>query len=274
MIETLTRRFHRPGGVELAWDQWGSGDVPLVMVHGFSGSAHDFALQIEPLAETYRVAALDHRGHGLSSKPDDPDDYLLEALTADLVALIESEIGGPVDLLGHSMGGRIAIHIALERPDLLRSLILMDTTAEAFAPDEEELRELVLAYFEDVTPGEMSQLSEPGPGGEQIEAATTPEWQEIKAARNADFVPAAAKGLARQLFGRDFEPLAGRLGEIGIPVTVIVGSEDHPFVDHAPDLAAGVVDGRLVVLEGAYHSPQLTHPEQWRAAVVEHLHRA
>ena len=58
-----------------------------------------------------------------------------------------------------------------------------------------------------------------------------------------------------------------RLGEITVPVTVIVGSEDHPLVDQAPDLAAEVGDGELVVIEGAYHSPQLTHSAEWLAAI-------
>ena len=48
VIETLRRRFTPPSGVELAWDEWGEGEVPLVLVHGFSGCAHDFALQVEP----------------------------------------------------------------------------------------------------------------------------------------------------------------------------------------------------------------------------------
>lgn len=273
MIDTLTRRFTTPGGAELAWDQWGEGDVALVLAHGFSGSAHDFALQVELLAEQGRVVTLDHRGHGLSSKPDGPDAYELDLLTADLVALIETQVGAPVDLLGHSMGGRIATQLALGRPDLLRSLILMDTTANAFAPEDDELRELIAAFFESATVDQMAEVSAPGPETALIEASTTEAWRDLKAARNADFSPIAARGLGRQIFGGDFELLGDRLPEIDVPVTVIVGSEDHPFVDHAPELADSVANGQLVVIEGAYHSPQLTHADDWRAAVLGHLNR-
>jgi len=52
---------------------------------------------------------------------------------------------------------------------------------------------------------------------------------------------------------------------------VVVGQHDHPLVDQAPELAAGVADGRLSVIEGAYHSPQLTHGAPWLAAVEAHL---
>lgn len=57
-------------GFRLAWDVWGRGDgSPLVLVHGFSGSAHDFALHIPALAEDRRVLAIDHRGHSPRSVP-------------------------------------------------------------------------------------------------------------------------------------------------------------------------------------------------------------
>jgi pimeloyl-ACP methyl ester carboxylesterase len=162
VIETLQRRLSRPGGIDVAWDMWGTGEVPLVLAHGFSGSAHDFALQIEPLAATRRVATLDHRGHGLSSKPTEPEDYALDMMVDDLVALIQSEIGAPVDLLGHSLGGRISLELALARSDLLRSLVLMDTTAEPFAPADEEMAALVLAFFESLEEGQMAEVAVPG----------------------------------------------------------------------------------------------------------------
>ena len=58
---------------------------------------------------------------------------------------------------------------------------------------------------------------------------------------------------------------------ITCPTTVIAGEHDHPLIDQAPELAAEVADGRLTVIPGAYHSPQLTHAAAWRAAVEEHL---
>jgi pimeloyl-ACP methyl ester carboxylesterase len=65
--------------------------------------------------------------------------------------------------------------------------------------------------------------------------------------------------------------LRDQLPSITCPVTVVVGEHDHPLVDQAPELASLVTDGRLTVIPGAYHSPQLTHPDAWRAALEEHL---
>jgi pimeloyl-ACP methyl ester carboxylesterase len=67
------------------------------------------------------------------------------------------------------------------------------------------------------------------------------------------------------------DSLRPQLPTISQPTTVIAGSHDHPLVDQAPDLAAEVAHGQLSVIEGAYHSPQLTHPRQWREAVEHHL---
>ncbi|MEZ5166696.1 MAG: hypothetical protein R2695_09450 [Acidimicrobiales bacterium] len=81
----------------------------------------------------------------------------------------------------------------------------------------------------------------------------------------------ACRSLGLALFGDHLQPVAHLLGDIDLPVTVIAGSNDHPYVDHAPRLAGEVTNGRCVVIDGAYHSPQLTHQAEWRAAVLEHL---
>ncbi len=69
----------------------------------------------------------------------------------------------------------------------------------------------------------------------------------------------------------DDASLRARLPSIACPTTVIVGEHDHPLVDQAPELAGEVANGRLTVIPGAYHSPQLTHASEWRAAVEAHL---
>ena len=131
--------FH-VNGVDLAWSERGScreGTPTLVLCHGFTGSSLDFALQVDALAADRRVVTLDQRGHGASTRTGRLEGYTIEQLSADLVAFIEAVGSGPVDLLGHSMGGRVVMGLVQDRPDLVRSLILMDTTAWSFAPPDE-----------------------------------------------------------------------------------------------------------------------------------------
>lgn len=261
-------------GVELAWDSWGTpSDKPtFVLCHGFSGSAHDFALHVEPLAIDRRVVALDLRGHGRSTKTGDPATYTIDLLTADLVAFIEATCDAPVDLLGHSMGGRIAIGLAVERPDLLHSLIAMDTSAWSFVRPGSEIATLMGAFFAGFDPAAgLPKLDLPSPETALIEAGTPKDWRDRKEELSAGFDPYALKALGTALFTNDVPAVRDRLHTIGVPVTVIAGANDHPFSDQAPELAAAVADGRTAIIDGAYHSPQLSHPEEWRGVVRGHL---
>jgi pimeloyl-ACP methyl ester carboxylesterase len=273
-----TKTLH-VNGVDLAWSERGSsppGTPTLVLVHGYTGSSHDFALQVDSLAENRRVVVLDQRGHGLSTKTGTLEGYSVEQLSRDLAAFLEAVGGGPVDLLGHSMGGRVVMTMAVQRPDLVRSLILMDTSAWSFQPDDEKIRTMVWDYITAFDParGMPSTLSLGGPEDDLIAAGVPTVWQQQKDEIFTGMDAYAVKGLGMELWTEIPDAdgsLRGRLGSITCPTTVLVGELDHPLVGQAPALTAELADGRLTVIAGAYHSPQLTHPEAWRGAVEAHL---
>ncbi|MBL1434584.1 MAG: alpha/beta fold hydrolase [Rhodobacteraceae bacterium] len=108
--------------------EMGEGDVPLVIVHGLFGSARNWRVLQKRLAETRRVIAVDLRNHG-SSFWDDDNSY--EALADDLAEVIAAH-GGVADVLGHSMGGKAAMVLALTRPEMLRKLIVADIAPVAY----------------------------------------------------------------------------------------------------------------------------------------------
>lgn len=265
--------------VELAWWERGSsppGTPTLVLVHGFTGSAHDFALVVDDLASDRRVVLLDQRGHGHSTKTGSLEGYTIDQLVADLTVFLEAVGDGPVDLLGHSMGGRVSMGLVLSRPDLVSTLMLMDTTAWSFLPPDDGIRQLAQAWIEEFDParGMPDSMSMGSPEEALIEARTPTSWQKEKAAIFAGMDPYAVKALGTALMS-DVAPgdlsLHAELPSIACPTTVIAGQHDHPLVDQAPELASLVADGRLAVIEGAYHSPQLTHADDWKEAVLAHL---
>jgi 2-succinyl-5-enolpyruvyl-6-hydroxy-3-cyclohexene-1-carboxylate synthase len=265
-------------GVQLAWWERGRSEQPnptLVLVHGFTGSAHDFSLVVDELATDRRVVTVDQRGHGHSTKTGTVEGYTLDQLVADLVALVDAVGGGPVDLLGHSMGGRVAMGVVLRRPDLVSSLVLMDTSAWSFLPPDEDIRQRVNAWVEAFDPaqGMPETMSMGSPEEALIEEATPTSWQSEKDALFAGMDPYAVKAFGTALMSdvAGEESLKPVLPSVGCPTTVIAGQHDHPLVDQAPELAGLVADGRLVVIDGAYHSPQLTHPAEWKKAVRGHL---
>jgi pimeloyl-ACP methyl ester carboxylesterase len=261
-------------GVELAWAEWGSGSgAPLVLCHGFTGGAIDFSLQIPALAERRRVIALDLRGHGRSTKTHDANSYSVSQLADDLNLFLDLAAGEPVDLVGHSMGGLVSMTAVLRRPDLAHSLVLMDTSAWSFLPADASLRKLVHNFMAKFDParGVPSRVGG-SPEDALIAAATPDDWRTFRDELYAGMDAWAYKALGSALMADDAGgTLPAQLPSITCPVTVLVGEHDHPLVDQAPELAAAVAHGRLAVIPGAYHSPQLTHPDEWRAALEEHL---
>jgi pimeloyl-ACP methyl ester carboxylesterase len=105
---------------------------PLLIAHGLFGSARNWGVIARRLADTRDVYAVDMRNHGQS--PQHPT-HSYPDMAADLAEVIH-HIGAPVDLLGHSMGGKAAMQLALTQGDLLRSLIVADIAPVAYTHDQ------------------------------------------------------------------------------------------------------------------------------------------
>lgn len=108
--------------VELTTSEIGTGE-PLVILHGLFGSKRNWSSIAGRLAEYRRVITVDMRNHG-ESPWDDVHDY--PALADDVARLIERVVGGPATVMGHSMGGKAAMLLALGRPELVERLVIVD----------------------------------------------------------------------------------------------------------------------------------------------------
>ena len=139
------RRLERDG-VVLAYIQAGSGKPPLVFLHGWAGDHSVFALQVDHFSRTHRIVAVDLRGHGRSDKPE--QNYTMAGF-ADDIAWLCAQLGltKPV-VVGHCMGGTIALELAARSPGLVAALVLLDPAVfplpglkeHALLPLEEALR--------------------------------------------------------------------------------------------------------------------------------------
>src|SRR6185369_9695111 len=123
--------FLTVNGVELAYEDVGRGERPFVLLHGFTGFRDDFREQMPALAELGRTIIYDHRGHGESTNTRDAAGYSFNQLNDDLRALLDALGVTRCDLLGHSMGGMLALRFALTDPRRVASLVLMYTAARA-----------------------------------------------------------------------------------------------------------------------------------------------
>ncbi|MGI6105268.1 MAG: 2-succinyl-6-hydroxy-2,4-cyclohexadiene-1-carboxylate synthase [Raoultibacter sp.] len=129
--------FHK--GVTYHVSMWGDRrKAPLVMLHGFSQSSDTWKTVAEELAETRFILAPDFVGHGQSESSSDAEAYTMRAIRDWLTALVQSHWINYFDLLGYSMGGRIALSYAVENPHAISSLILEST---GLGPASEQQRE-------------------------------------------------------------------------------------------------------------------------------------
>ncbi len=251
--------------VALAYDSTGEG-FPLVLVHGFTGSSLDWVDVIEPLAEDRQVVTFDHRGHGDSPNTGDAASYTFDQLVDDMTEMLEDLELDRFDLLGHSMGGIVSMRYALAHPERVRSLILMDTAAEASADNTDMMR----AGIEQVRIQGTSALYELIQGflGEGALADSRRARMQTKLGQ---MDPVAFTELGEELL--TYPSVLDQLAGLRIPTTVIVGVNDHALRGRADDLAATIPGAELVVIPDAAHSPQEENRDAWLAAVGHHLSR-
>jgi 3-oxoadipate enol-lactonase len=257
-------------GTALTCHTYGAGEPALVLVHGFTGSSNDWMDVVDELARDRRVVTFDQRGHGESTNVGDERGYTFARLVDDL-AFVLDELGvGQCDLLGHSMGGAIAMRYAVRHRERVRSLILMDTSARALdGPSAELLRgaaDLVRTHGMPVLLSFADMYSPPAGAAdaERTRARNRTKLEQMD--------PAAFAALGHELTLSDtfVEQLAG----FDRPTTVLVGEKDSLLRDAAEELAATISTSVLVVIADAGHSPQIDNPTAWLEAVRDHLIRA
>jgi 2-succinyl-6-hydroxy-2,4-cyclohexadiene-1-carboxylate synthase len=235
--------------------------VRLVLLHGFTATGRSWdGVRRRIAAGAYDdVLAPDLRGHGTASAARPAT---IEACVDDLR---QTE---PYTLAGYSMGGRIALHLALAQPELVRRLVLVATTAGL--PDDEARAERRAADA-DVADGiEQAGLETfvRWWGGQTLFAGQPPE---VAAAARADRLRNTAAGLAASLRGMGtgtMTPVWDRLHELTMPAVVVVGERDAKFRALGEKLAAGLPAASLVVVPGASHAVHLEAPAAVAAAIA------
>lgn len=259
-------------GVTFNVETWGEGR-PLLCLHGFTGDASTWA-RFAGRWPGWRIVAVDLLGHGASDAPTDPERYGMERAVDDLVALLDAMGIARVTLLGYSMGGRVALHVALFAPERVEALILegaspgIDDPADRAArrASDEDLaafieREGIVAFVDrwEALPLFATQRNLPA---------------EIAARQREQRLRNRPEGLANSLRGMGAgaqAPLSGRLGEIRVPTLLIAGALDEKYRGLAHSMAASMPHARAVIVPEAGHAVHLERPDEFARAVGEFL---
>lgn len=259
-----TTGFVEHDGERLYYEVAGEGGVPLVLCHGAGGNHAVWYQQVSAFAQARAVVTWDHRGYGRST--DHADRSGPEVATGDLVAICDNLGIERADVVGQSMGGWTVAGAALERPPLVRSLVLADTLAGFRSPEIDAA--LAAPRRVPASPADGQVLGQ-HPAIDAVWAAAHPErahlYQSLGGMGSAD----AATMIGRLLsFTRSVDEAA----RIACPVLCVVGDRDPLFPPAAIGaLATALPDARLAELSGCGHSPYFEDPELWNAVVGRFL---
>jgi 2-succinyl-6-hydroxy-2,4-cyclohexadiene-1-carboxylate synthase len=255
----------RVDGIEFNVEVHGAG-APLVLLHGFTGSVASWSPVIHDLARLRRVVAVDIIGHGMSSAPADPSHYAFEQALHDL-AEVTAQLGVTrAAWLGYSMGGRLALGMAVDHPEKVSSLILESATAgiqhekerhERAEADQElarRIEEVGIEMFVD----EWERL--PIWESQRALPVEVLQFQRDIRLRNR------AVGLANSLrgMGQGAQPSYwDRLDELAVPVLLLAGALDRKFVGIAGQMGVRIAGAELSVIPDAGHAVHLERPREF-----------
>ncbi len=239
------------------------GDGPAVLFsHGFLMDHTMFDHQVDALAGDYRCVTWDERGFG-ATPATEPFDYWDSA--DDALALLDHLGIDSAVFVGMSQGGFLSLRAALASPDRVRALALIDS--QAGVDDAETLegyRGMIAHWLSDEPLGDVGQFV----AGLIIgEPDLSDRWIEIWETRRGPHLEFAAGALL------DRDDVTDRLGEIACPVLSIHGGDDQAItVEQADVVQRSVPDPRgMVIVPGAAHAPNMTHPDTVNPALVEFL---
>jgi 2-succinyl-6-hydroxy-2,4-cyclohexadiene-1-carboxylate synthase len=255
----------RANGIDFQVEDHGNGP-PLVLLHGFTGSAASWVPFGRDLARDHRVIAIDIIGHGASSAPVDPSRYDFDQALRDL-AEVTAQLGiARACWLGYSLGGRLALGMALDYPDRVSSLMLVSATAGIQDEHERQQR----AEADEIM---ARRIEEAGVEAFVDEWERLPIWEsqrglpdEVSRVQRDIRLGNSAVGLANSLrgMGQGSQPSYWeRLGEIEVPVLLMAGALDRKYVGIAGQMGVRIVDATLSVVPGAGHAVHLERPREF-----------
>lgn len=247
---------------------------PLLLLHGFTGSSTDWTPLIQRLAPNCYCAAPDLLGHGKTDAPQDWHRYSIEHATADILTLLDQLSIPCASVIGYSMGGRLALHLACTAPERVHKLVLEGASPGLATEDERLARQQAddaLAQF----------IVEAGV------AAFVQRWEDLPLfATQRRLNPAQIETLRQMRMQNTPTGLSGslrgmstgrqpclwpKLSSLHMPVLLLAGEKDAKFQALATQMHAQIPDATLRIVPNAGHNIHLEQPEAFFLAVSPFL---
>ncbi|WP_028863093.1 alpha/beta fold hydrolase [Psychromonas aquimarina] len=250
-------------GINLYYEIHGSGQ-PLLFIHGLGSSTRDWELQVAEFSRTYQVITFDLRGHGRSDKPAGP--YNMAMLAADCIGLLQGLAIEKAHIVGLSLGGCIAFQLALDAPQLVRTLTVINSMPELITHSLKErleifLRLLIASLFGVRITGKiLSRRLFIKPEQQRLRRTFTARWAEND--RRAYL--AALKAMIGW-------SVTARLAEIVCPVLVIASDQDYTPVALKAAYTDKLGNAQLQVIADCRHALPVEQPQLLHSALRDFL---
>ena len=250
-------------GCQLHYEEYGHGE-PLVLVHGLGSSTRDWEFQIPVLAATYRVIALDLRGHGRSDKPNEP--YSIVGFANDVLALLDHLQLPAVHLVGISMGGMTAFQLAVDHPQRVRSLTIVNSGPQVKVKSLSDAVNISkrwllshLLSLETIAKG-LGKLLFPKPEQADLRLKIQQRWPEND--------KRAYLASLNAIIGWDVRE---QIGRIDCPTLVICGDQDYTPVAQKQAYVSEMANAKLVVIADSRHATPMDQPQAFNTALLNFL---
>lgn len=233
---------------------------PVLIAHGLFGSARNWGVIAKRLSDLRRVVTVDMRNHG-QSPWDDSNTY--SDMAADLAEVVEAQ-GAPMDVVGHSMGGKAAMMLAVTRPDLLRRLIVADIAPVAYGHSQSHLIEAMRKI-------DLAEVTTRGDADRQLEPHVPEAGVRAFLLQSLD-VKAKAWRLNHDVLERFMDDIVGWpdgvTGQFEGPTLFLSGaSSDYVLPDHRPLIKALFPQARFAKIPQAGHWLHADKPREFEASL-------
>lgn len=253
-MQSLTR-----DGVKLFFEEAGSGDPPVLLVHGWTCDHTYMAPQFEHFRRSHRVIAVDLRGHGQSDKPQ--QDYTMSAFADDLAWLCgQRQVKKPV-VIGHSMGGVIAVELAARFPEVPGAVVTLDSP---IVPPQELLDGVAAPLIAALRGPDYREVQRKM----VAELLFLPTDDPARKARIVEAMSSAPQHVMASAFAGIFCDTAASAAACKVPLLILMAAQPLSDVTRLRQVCPAAVIGQTV---GAGHFHQLEVPEQVNAMIGRFL---
>jgi len=263
-------------GLAFNVDRYGVGP-PVVLLHGFTGSRTTWQALVRDIDREFTTLSVDLVGHALSGSPRELERYRMRRAVDDLAALLRAIGFERAAWVGYSLGGRVALQVAVHRPDVVSALVLEGATpgladaterAERVRADEaladrieSEGLDWFVEHWGSLAMWDTQRMRLSGP---------------MQAALRQQRLAQRTVGLANSLRGMGTgaqEPVDDRLPGLRVPTLLITGALDLKFTEIAREMARSLPNATISQIEDAGHAAHLERPAEFNAIVLDFLRR-